>query len=198
MDIFDALAEHAALSFDDARMLPVEAYTSEQVLAREIDRLFGRGWLCAGRTADIPNAGDYLTTELPTPGESARSVLVVRGDDGIVRAFDNVCIHRGAQLVEGCGTEARLTCPYHAWVYRLDGSLIGAPHLSLDPSGYQLAELRTEVWEGFVFVNQDPAASPLAPRLAGLHDVVARYGICLLYTSPSPRDGLLSRMPSSA
>ena len=167
-------------------MLPLAAYRDEAVLDREIDALFGHGWVCVGRSADVANTGDYLTTDLPTRGASARSVLVVRGDDGVVRCFDNVCVHRGARLVDDCGTQARLTCPYHAWTYRLDGSLIGAPHATagsqagergLDVRAHRLGELRVEEWEGFVFVNQDDAAAPLAPRLAELHGVVGRYAM---------------------
>ena len=122
--------------------------------------------------------GRFRCVELPT-ANGARSVIVVRGGDGTIRAFDNVCVHRGAPLVAESGTTPRFTCPYHAWVYRLDGTLIGAPYMleTFDPACHRLAELPVEVWEGFVFVSQDPDAAPLAPRLVGLHDVVGRYGV---------------------
>ncbi len=112
--------------------------------------------------------GDYLTAEIPTndhtrPG-AHRSIIVVRGDDGTVSAFDNVCVHRGSPLLHGCGNEARITCPYHAWVYRLDGQLIGAPYMNrtvdsngkpFDAADHHLTSLRIEEWEGFLFVTQD-------------------------------------------
>jgi len=97
-----------------------------------------------------------------------------------------VCAHRGSPLLDGCGNEARITCPYHAWVYRLDGQLIGAPYMNrtvdgsgkpFDPSDHHLTSLRLEEWEGFLFVTQNPDALELGPRLAGLSDVVGRYHI---------------------
>ncbi len=183
---FDALAEFATRPFAQARMLPVEAYRSTDVLAAEVETLFGADWLCVGRTADVPETGDYLTAELPIATGGTRSIIVVRADDGEIRAFDNVCIHRGAQLLEGCGHQDRITCPYHAWTYRLDGSLVGGPYMNesveadgrpFDPSSHRLMALATEVWEGFIFVNQQADAAPLAPRLTGLTDVVGRYGM---------------------
>lgn len=186
MSIFAELADHAQLTFEQARMLPLEAYRSPAVLEAEVAELFGMDWLCVGRTADIPNTGDYLTATLPTVHGGDRSIIALRGEDGAVAAFDNVCVHRGAQLLHGCGNEARITCPYHAWVYRLDGSLVGGPYMNrtkqpdgkpFTPSDHSLAALRTETWEGFVFVNQDPDAAPLGPRLSGLTEVTARYNM---------------------
>ena len=181
------LAARAVAPFDAARMLPLEMYRSPAVLAAEHATVLGSGWHCLGRTADIAGVGDYITGALPhlhsdgTPGN--RSVLVVRGDDNQVRAFDNVCVHRGAPLVAGCGTEARFTCPYHAWVYRLDGQLIGAPYMqratdtadTFAPSAHRLGELAVEVWEGFIFVNAHRSPAPLADQLSGLTAVVAPF-----------------------
>lgn len=182
--IWSALAEHALLPFEEARMLPSAAYTSAEVLGREHDRIFAREWICVARTADLPANGDYLTVSIPAAGGGQRSVIVVRDNDGVISAFDNVCAHRGSQLLRGCGNESRITCPYHAWVYRLDGQLIGAPYMNrtVDVSGkpfdagdFRLARIRLEVWEGFVFVTQNPDAADVAAQLAGLADVVARY-----------------------
>ncbi len=186
MSLLDELHEHGQRPFGSARMLPVESYTSLELLDAELRELFARDWLCVGRAADITEPGDYITAEVPWLDGAPRSLIVLRSRDGEVRAFDNVCVHRGAQLLEGCGNEARITCPYHAWVYRLDGSLVGAPHMSqaderdgvaFDPAQHRLGAIRMEIWEGFIFVNQDDEASPLAPNLAGLHDVVARYAM---------------------
>jgi len=176
--IFEQLAEHATLPVERARMLPLEAYRSPAVLAAEIDTLFGRDWLCVGRAANLANAGDFIVTEIPVSAEreaATRSLVVLRSDDGQIVAFDNVCVHRGARLLDGCGAVNRITCPYHAWVYRLDGSLIGGPHLQqtteadgrpFEPDAHALAAVRTEVWNDFVFVTLDPHAEPLAAHVA--------------------------------
>ena len=190
MSIWTELAEHALRPFAEARMLPAAAYTSPEVLAEEHRCIFASEWSCVGRTADLPGRGDYLTAEIPSsdplhPG-AHRSIIVLRGDDAGLSAFDNVCVHRGSPLLHGCGTEARITCPYHAWVYRLDGQLIGAPYMSrtvdaagraFDPADHHLTALRLEVWEGFIFVTQDPDAADLHTRLSGLTDVVGRYSM---------------------
>lgn len=182
------LAEQASLPFAQAAMLPVEAYTSEQLLALEIDRLFASEWLCVGRSADIAEVGDHLTALLPSPSGN-RSVIIVRDDDGRIRALDNVCIHRGAELISNDAqtcTAARFTCPYHAWTYRLDGTLVSAPYMAetteadgtpFDPDHHRLGELAVETWEGFVFVSQVVNPAPLAHQLSGLHDVVGRYAM---------------------
>lgn len=166
-------------------MLPPTAYTSSEVLAQEHARIFAVEWICVGRTADLPDRGDYVTAEIPSGSNGDhRSIIVVRNDDYTVSALDNVCIHRGSPLLQGCGNASRITCPYHAWVYRLDGQLIGAPYMSrtvdssgkaFDPANHHLTELRLEEWEGFLFVTQDPDAADLGSRLAGLTDVVRRY-----------------------
>ena len=174
------LAAVATGSFADARMLPLEVYRSEAVLAAEHERILHPAWHCLGRTADVPKAGDHFVGELPHQHADgtfgSRQVLVVRGDDDVIRAFDNVCIHRGAPLATGCGNEARFTCPYHAWTFRLDGQLIGAPYLpEIVPSEHRLGALALAEWEGFLFVSANPAPTPLQPSLAGLSDVVARF-----------------------
>ncbi len=182
MSLSEQLAEHATLPFERGRMLPLEAYRSEQLLKAETKQLFGSDWLCVARTADVPEQGDYITAQIPGP-TGPRSLIVVRSSER-VHVFDNVCVHRGAELVHGCGTEARITCPYHAWAYRLDGSLVAAPYMSesteldgspFDPANHSLSELRSEVWEGFVFVTQNSRTEPLGTQLSGLSDVVSRY-----------------------
>ena len=184
-ELFAQLAAHALLPPARASLLPPGAYTEPAVLTRERDRIFAGEWLCVGRTADVPGVGDYITREVPSAhDDSLLSVIVARGDDGEVRAFANVCAHRCAQLVDGDGSAARITCPYHAWVYRLDGQCIAAPYMqgsleadgtAFDPANHRLAVLPTEVWEGFVYVSQAASPAALAPRLAGLSEVVGRY-----------------------
>ena len=135
--------------------------------------LFGRMWLCIGREAGVPNPGDFFTHAV---GEER--ILVVRGSDGAVRGFFNVCRHRGARVVdELCGTGlARLRCPYHAWTYALDGRLTHAPRMpeGFDRAQFPLVPARVGVFEGFLFVNLDERAEPLERCLADLPDL-ARY-----------------------
>jgi len=179
------LAAHAALPADQAVVLPPAAYTEPEVLQLERERIFAGEWICVGRSADVPHAGDHVVRELPsTVDDGLLSVIVVRGDDDEVRAFSNVCAHRCAQLVDADGSAARLTCPYHAWVFRLDGQCIAAPYMQqsveadgrpFDPANHRLQQLPTEVWEGFVYVSRAVRPAPLAPRLAGLTEVVGRY-----------------------
>jgi choline monooxygenase len=187
MSIFDELAAHAALEFHEGRMLPLEAYRSDEVLAAEREAIFASAWTCVARAADLPRPGDHLTAEVPSGDPAAdreahRSIIVVRDEEGRLVAHDNVCVHRGARLLEGCGNAARITCPYHAWAFRLDGTLIGAPYMAapgatsaLRPDEHRLGPIRLEEWEGFVFVTLDPAAPPLTPRLTGLQQVLSPY-----------------------
>ncbi|HEY8435160.1 MAG TPA: aromatic ring-hydroxylating dioxygenase subunit alpha [Sphingomicrobium sp.] len=125
-------------------------------------------------------------SEIPAPGEwrsleyLGESVIVIRGDDGEVRAFSNVCRHRGSRLVDGTGGCAKvLTCPYHAWSYGRDGRLVGVPHrqeypgLRTETLGLHTAAL--EKWHGFLFVTLEPGAPSVAEMMAPYEDEVARY-----------------------
>ena len=111
--------------------LPGRYFYDPEIYAREQERLFGQMWTCVGRADALPAAGDFKTVEL-----AGESVLIVRGRDGELRAFLNVCRHRGARLsLEPCGnTGAAIQCMYHAWSYALDGRLIGAPNIARDES----------------------------------------------------------------
>ncbi|MFC4503501.1 MULTISPECIES: aromatic ring-hydroxylating oxygenase subunit alpha [Streptomyces] len=144
----------------------------------ERDAIFRRTWLNVGRVEQLPRKGSYFTKEL----DAARaSVVVVRGTDGKVRAFHNVCRHRGNKLVwddfpreETKGTCRAFTCKYHAWRYDLEGKLSFVQQESeffgIDKSQYGLLPVRTEVWEGFVFVNLDP------DNTTSLRDYLGRFG----------------------
>ena len=169
-------------------MLPPAAYTSPDVLAEEHRRIFSTEWSCVGRTADLPNRGDYLTAEIPSPTPHILTGIgrssCCAATTGQLSAFDNVCVHRGSPLLHDCGNATRITCPYHAWVYRLDGQLIGAPYMNrtvdvdgkpFDPADHHLTALRLEEWEGFLFVTQDPDARISRRGWSGSTDVVGRY-----------------------
>jgi Rieske 2Fe-2S family protein len=159
--------------FESARTLPAAFYASDEVFRLEQSELFGRMWLCIGREADIPNAGDFFTHEV-----GDERILVVRGSDATVRAFFNVCRHRGTRIVDaprGEGLE-RLRCPYHAWTYGLDGRLTHAPRMAPNfaKAAFSLVQVRLGLFWGFIFVNLDDRAEPLERYLADLPDL-ARY-----------------------
>ena len=125
--------------------------------------------------SEIPEAGEWRTLEY-----LGESVIVMRGDDGAVRAFSNVCRHRGSRLVDGSGGCARvLTCPYHAWSYGRDGRLVGVPHRDeypgLQTERFGLHPVPLENWHGFLFVTLEPGAPSVAQMMAPYEDEVAPY-----------------------
>ncbi|MEX2649977.1 MAG: SRPBCC family protein [Alphaproteobacteria bacterium] len=170
------IAERAEASGGAWSALPPEAYRSEALLALERERIFRRAWLCSGLAAEIPAPGDYLTDTIDD-----QPIFVVRAEDGALRAFSNVCLHRMMRLVEGRGHVRKIACPYHAWTYDLNGRLAAAPHMGRSvgfrASDHRLPEVRTEVWEGWIYVTLDPEAPSVASLLAPLHGVVARYAM---------------------
>ncbi len=171
----DVLSRHAGLAMDDARSAPPALYVGDDVLALEQARIFTQDWLCAGLAADIAEPGDYLTYDI-----GDEPVICVRGRDGEIRSFSNVCRHRMMILAEGRGRAGRFVCPYHAWTYDLDGRLVGAPHLGnqsgFDKNAICLPRYRTEVWHGWIYITANDQALPLADLLGPLDEMVARYG----------------------
>lgn len=171
---------------EEARVLPPEAYMSPHFFAFEREAVFMHSWLCAGRVQQIPNPGDFLAVTL-----ADEPVLVVRGEDGAVRAMSAVCRHRGHPLRENCaGTAERFVCPYHRWTYGLDGELVGAPHMRKTISREalraesRLPQLKTELWHGFIFVTFDAEPAPLAPTLRKLDPYMAGYDLDAMVTIP--------------
>ncbi len=161
-----------------ARTLPRAYYTSEEVFAAEKDAIFGRLWSCVGRSSRLAQAGDYIVA-----GVADESIIVVRGRDGIVRAFFNVCRHRGTRL---CSTETGrlgdvIQCPYHAWTYAIEGDLIGAPHMhgvdGFSRDDYPLHTAAVAESNGFVFVNVATAPTPFATWIAPLATRLDRFNL---------------------
>ena len=155
--------------FGESRMLPRAAYVDEAVFAWEQANFFEGGWLCVGRSEQVAEPGDQRAESLGKSG-----VLLVRGQDGVLRAFANVCSHRGHELLP-CGESSRhgrIICPYHSWSYGLDGSVWTAPGFkelaSWDPTEHGQAELPCAEWHGLVFVDGSGEAAPLAESLADL------------------------------
>jgi Rieske 2Fe-2S family protein len=148
--------------------LPARYYTDADVFRREIESFFCRSWICAGRVEAIANPGDYFLREF-----AGESLIVVRDRAGSLRAFYNVCRHRGTRMCtrgEGNFGE-RIQCPYHGWTYGLDGRLLGAPHMegaNFAREDYPLREIQTSVWDGHIFLHLDGAAEPLDRRLGPL------------------------------
>jgi phenylpropionate dioxygenase-like ring-hydroxylating dioxygenase large terminal subunit len=164
----------------DALGLPPACYTSPEFYEFEKEAVFRRSWVCVGRADQVPKAGDYLSIEI-----AGEPLVLIRGDDGEVRVLSPICRHRGnSVLMEergNCGPVLR--CPYHYWSYAHDGRLVSAPEmgngddLSALRREVRLPQVRTELWQGFVFVNFDPDAEPLAPTLGKLDPVIAPYHV---------------------
>ena len=135
--------------------------------------IFARAWQYAGRSEDVAQPGSYVTTDA-----GGVPILVTRDDNGTLRAFVNVCRHRGAVLAEGCGTRSSIQCHYHAWTYGLDGALRSAPRAEREPGFDQgdlsLVPASVDAWGPFLFVNPDPRAQPLAEQLGELPSILAR------------------------
>jgi phenylpropionate dioxygenase-like ring-hydroxylating dioxygenase large terminal subunit len=172
--LLTALKERAGRSAAEARALPPDLYRSEELFALEQERIFSKEWLCAGRADEIPEPGDYLTYTI-----AEQPVVVIRQRDASLRAFANVCLHRMMRLLEGSGSCKRITCPYHAWSYEIDGRLAAAPHMertaNFEVSEHRLPEVRCEEWLGWIYVTLDSDIEPIADRLAPLGEVTASY-----------------------
>lgn len=166
-------------SLESGSTLPAHWYTDPAVYALERERIFRRAWQYVGLTEHVAQPGDFITTEA---GDAP--ILVVRDETGDLRAFANVCRHRGSQLVrDACGHRKTLQCLYHAWTYNLDGTLRAAPGSKDEPgfraADYPLLSLPVETWGPFIFVNPDPTAPPLANVLGTLPELTAACGIQL-------------------
>ncbi|HEY6306142.1 MAG TPA: aromatic ring-hydroxylating dioxygenase subunit alpha [Candidatus Angelobacter sp.] len=158
-----------AVAVSEAMTLPQRYYTNPDWFQREMEAIHFDMWLCAGRTGQIPNAGDYFVRTFANA-----SVIIVRDDKGGIRAFHNVCRHRGTLLCqEHEGKFAgRIQCQYHAWTYKLDGTLANAPHMEkvqgFREADYPLNSVATAVWDGHIFINLSARPIPFSEHLAGL------------------------------
>lgn len=159
---------------ETAWTLPPQAYTEPAVYELEQERIFASSWIPVGRVDQVPNPGDYMAlTLLDQP------MALVHGHDGQVRVMSNVCLHRAATILEGQGNRKLFTCPYHAWGYATDGTLVSAPLMEgaegFDEAKCRLPQIRTEIWNGFVLVNLDPEAEPLGPQIETYTKFFANY-----------------------
>ena len=177
--LVQSLAMSASKPLGEATAMHPGLYRSEDVLALEHEEIFAKEWLCLGRTSDIPNAGDYLTFAI-----GDQPVVAFRTSDGAIKTHANVCLHRMMRLLDGCGNAKRIVCPYHAWTYDIEGRLIGAPHMgashsvpagTFKPRDHKLPAIRTEIWQGWIYVTLNEQAASVAGMLAPLAGVTDRY-----------------------
>ena len=136
--------------------------------------MFSRSWQLLCHAEDLRDTGSYAAGEV-----AGKPVFAVRGRDGALKAFYNVCRHRAHMLLSGKGSASRIICPYHAWVYDLDGRLVRAPHTegleNFDKRDICLGSIQAEEFAGFIYVNLDPGAEPLAEQAGTLGDEISRW-----------------------
>jgi phenylpropionate dioxygenase-like ring-hydroxylating dioxygenase large terminal subunit len=158
------------------RTLPWSWYTDPAVLDLEQERIFARSWQYAGHAGQVAEPGSFATTRV-----GRLPVVLVRDREGELRAFLNVCRHRGSLVCDGAGRRETLQCPYHAWTYALDGSLISAPRADreagFDRDALGLVPMQVATWGPFVFVNPDLDAIPLEEHLGELPALLAGDGL---------------------
>jgi Rieske 2Fe-2S family protein len=144
-----------------AETLPQRYFVSAEIFAEESEKIFASNWVLVGHQSQLAKPGDYFLAAI-----AGESLIVVKDQRSTIRAFYNVCRHRGARLCEAKnGHLSAIQCPYHAWTYALDGRLLGAPHMDETPgfnkAEYPLTPARLGLWEGFIFVNLDDGGTRL-------------------------------------
>jgi choline monooxygenase len=162
----------ASQPLERAETIPSAWYTDPRFHAIDSELVFARTWQNVGHTAQVAQEGQYLVATVADD-----PVIVVRGKDGALRAFFNVCRHRGGPLALEDGCARALQCKYHGWTYLLDGTLRGVPAMDrtelFDRADFSLVPLRVETWQGLVFVNLDQAAQPLETFVEGIVERIA-------------------------
>jgi phenylpropionate dioxygenase-like ring-hydroxylating dioxygenase large terminal subunit len=149
--------------------VPIEPNVSPEYFERERERIFKRSWLCVGRVDEVPAVGDYFAKDL----EIVRTgVIILRGKDGRIQAFHDVCRHRGNRIAPSCsGNTKSFVCGFHGWAYDLAGKLVHIPDEEqfhdLDKTDYGLRPVATDTWEGFIFINVDPSPTQTLAEFIG-------------------------------
>lgn len=159
---------------ENAETLPGWTYTSQAFFERERDTIFFKQWNCVGHVGRVPNVGSYITFDfIGVP------LIVLRDDDGELRAFINQCTHRGALLATDEGQCKQLKCPYHAWAFSLKGDLLGTPlfeeHATFKKADHGLRQIRLETWAGLMWINFDAASPSLLSHLGDLPERTAPW-----------------------
>ena len=154
--------------------LPLQVYSDAEVFDLEMERVFRQDWIGVCGEHELANSGDYHALML-----ADEPIVVIRGADGVLRCFSNVCRHRGTLLYDlGRGNASSVQCPYHAWSYDDCGRLTGIPYQGnavIDKASHGLAAIQLETWKDIVFINFKADAAPLAPRLAGLDRYIDNF-----------------------
>lgn len=153
-----------------AETIPAAWYLDSLFYELDKELLFERSWHFVGHISQLTHPGSFIVTTIGN-----ESILIVKDTEGQIRAFFNVCRHRGGPLeMEACGTVAMLQCKYHGWTYKLDGSLRGVPRFNrvdlFDRKDYGLVEVRLECWEGLVFVSLGSTVGSLVEKLSGIRE----------------------------
>ena len=153
-----------------------ERYYAYEWHRREVEQVWKKTWQMACRVEEVPDVGDYVTYDIVDD-----SVVVVRTSADEITAYVNSCLHRGTTLCEGAGTKSEFRCPYHGWIFRLDGSLKSIPGAwdfsHLDLKNTTLPTVQVGLWGGFVFINLDPDCGPLEDYLGVLPEHLAPFNI---------------------
>jgi len=158
--------------------IPFSRYTSKEFFQQEVDHLWNHVWQIACREEEIPEAGDYTVYDIVD-----RSVIVVRTEEGDIKAYPNACLHRGMQLKPpgSCGSSSELRCPFHGFSWHLDGSKKDIPcqwdFPHINDAEFGLPALQVDTWQGFVFINFDSNAKPLAEHLSILPEHFANWNL---------------------
>ena len=155
-------------------VLPSSCYTSQEFYQQEMEGIFSKTWVLVGRKDQVAKPGDFFTCTV-----AEEPILVVRSRDGELRAFYNVCRHRGTQVMVGEGNRKAFSCPYHGWTYSTEGELIGNPSYNAPPSfkkeEHGLRSVQVDSWGCSVFVNLDSSAAPLLSYLGDLPERVKAW-----------------------
>ncbi|NIP77179.1 MAG: Rieske 2Fe-2S domain-containing protein, partial [Xanthomonadales bacterium] len=166
------MAEGAKIPAGAYETLPSHRYTDPAAFAEEQDRIFARAWHFVGHQTQVASPGDYFTCRA-----AGENLIVIHGQDGELRAFFNLCRHRGHSLLEGTGNARRFSCAYHAWTYDDTGALRAAPNMEnvtgFDPACHGLKPVRLEIFHGLIFVNLDDRAQPFAAQIGTAESEIA-------------------------
>lgn len=156
-------------------MLPPRCYYDRRIYDYEVEKIFRRNWIAVGRWDQVEKPGDYFTADL-----IGEPLIIVRDNNGDLHALSNTCRHRWAAVASGAGNTELFTCPYHHWTYNLDGSLRGISLQNIEGLNRKKCALpshRVEIWQGWVLVNFDPGAEPVAEKMKGISSFLDRYGL---------------------
>jgi len=166
----DLFSQDARSSFT----LPARFYTSEESFELEKEAIFYKSWHYAGHVSQLAEPKSFFTTAIHD-----QNVFLAKGNDEKIRAFYNVCAHRGHELLEGAGRKNVITCPYHAWSYDLEGNLLAARNSEnvkgFNKCDFSLKEIRLEEFCGLLMINLDPDAKPFREEFDGLEEEIRKY-----------------------